>query len=505
MKKLLKIFFAIVLVLGFTNVDALSGTNTNTKGTITIDNAEVGKTYTAYQVLKLESFDQGKAYAYVINTNWETFVTTGEGKDYLEVNELGYVSWKASEEDSSVAAFAKAALNYANTVNNDSDETNNVTFTAKTASSSTVVFDELNLGYYLIDSSLGALCSLNTTDPTTTIKEKNSAPTVDKTVKENGTYGKTNDASIGDTVEFKTVITVGKGSQNYKLHDTMSTGLTLNDNSFVVTAKKADSTAVNTEGGYTVKETPDNKDTFTIEFTNTLVEAIGEKGTIEVTYTATLNSNAVISGEGNPNNTSLDYGDNHNTTSTPTKTYTYSFDVVKTKTSKEVLNGAEFNLLDVNNNIIKVVFVKEENGVKVYKVAEDKTVTSASIQAGVARIEGLDSGTYYLNETKIPDGYNRLAKNPSITINAANNHASTEYTCEAGELNEAKCVIDEENTVDATLSYVNGGLQVINYTGTELPSTGGAGTTLFITIGTLMVLGFGLLLTTKLRMSKISM
>ena len=470
------VFLQILLV---SNVNALSGTNENTKGTITIDNAVVGKTYNAYQILKLESFDEGEAYAYTINTNWEAFVTTGEGSNYLEVNDLGYVSWKGEKTDERVREFATAALNYANTVNKDSDENNDVEYTSKTATSEEVVFEELNLGYYLVDSSLGAICSLDTTDAVVTIKEKNSVPTVDKTVKENGTYGKQNDASIGDTVEFKTVITVGKGAQNYVLHDTMSTGLTLDETSFTVTAKKSDNTVVSTTGKYTIKETPDNGDTFTIVFVNELVEEIGANGTIEVTYSATLNSNAVIAGEGNINNTDLDYGDNHNTTSTPTKTFTYSFDIVKTKSSNEVLTGAEFNLLDVNNNIIKVVFVEEANGVKIYKVSEDQTVNGVSIEAGVARILGLDSGTYALNETVIPEGYNRLASNPTITLDSQNNHATV-----------------EDNM------YRNGGLQVINYTGAELPSTGGMGTTMFITIGSLMVIGFGILLVTKFRMSK---
>lgn len=481
MKKILKVFFVVAVLLNLIpifSVNALSGINESDVGKITIDNAVVGKTYNVYQILKLESFTKDEAYAYIVNDDWDEFVE-GDGSDYLEVSSLGYVSWKGENTDERVREFAKLALEYANTVNNDDDTGNDVDFISQVASSETVVFDNLNLGYYLVDSSLGALCSIDTTDNETTIKEKNSVPAVDKKVEENGTFGKENDANIGDIVNFKTTITVGKGSQNYVLRDTMSEGLTFDVDSVLVTSTKEDGTVVDTTDKYTINEKKTDTDTFTIEFSNALTESVGANGTITVTYSAILNENAVIGSEGNENNTSLDYGNNHNTESTPTKTYTYRFDIVKTKKSNEVLEGAGFELLDGSETPVKVVFVKNENGVNVYQVTKDENVTSDLIEAGIARIEGLDSGIYYLNETKIPDGYNKLGENPTITINKANNEAVIE-----------------------TNLYKEGGLQVINYTGSELPSTGGKGTTMFITTGSLMVMAFGTLLITKLRMFK---
>lgn len=475
MKKILKVFFAVALLLQLIpvfNVSALSGTNKDTLGKITIDNAVLGKTYTIYQILKLESFTKDEAYAYTVNTGWDEFVD-GSGSDYLEVSPLGYVTWKGENTDERVREFSKLALEYAKT---------NSIVPAKdpvVATSETVVFDELNLGYYVVDSSLGSVCSIDTTDNETTIKEKNSVPTVDKKVEENGTFGKRNDANIGDVVNFETTVTVGSGSQDYVLRDTMSEGLTFNESSVKVTARKKDGTAVETKDLYTINEKKKESDTFTVEFSNELTESVGLDGTIVVTYSATLNEKAVIAGNGNANNTSLDYGNNHNTTSTPTTTYTYRFDLVKTRKSNEVLEGAEFDLYDSKNNQVKVVFVKKENGVNVYRVTRDAQVTSVKIEAGIARIEGLDSDTYTLKETKIPDGYNKLVENPTIVINKANNDATIE-----------------------TNLYKEGGLQVINYTGSELPSTGGMGTTMFITIGLLMVMAFGTLLITKLRMSK---
>lgn len=487
MKKMLNALFALALLLvqivPMMTVNAVSGTYEDTKGTITIDNALDGKTYTIYQVLQLESFDEGNAYAYKVNPVWQDFVDSADIKDkFLSVNTEGYVSWVGEETDTRVAEFAQKALKWAqdNNISNNGQQT---------ASGTTVVFENLNLGYYLVDSSVGVLCSLDTTDNTTTIKEKNTIPAVDKTVKENGEYGKENDATIGDTVEFQTIITVGKGAQNYVLHDTMSNGLTLNKTSFEVTAVKADGTVVDTTGKYTVKETPDTGDTFTIVFDDTLVTEVGLDGKITVKYTALLNENAVIGSEGNLNDTSLTYGDDNEVESTPTKTYVYRFDIVKTKSDDTVLDGAQFELYKKvmvdgveNKTVIKVKFVETKDGVNIYRVLEDQTNgTGVAIEAGIARIEGLDSGTYYLSETVIPEGYNKLAQDPEITITS-----------------NSDAVVEADK-------YVEGGLQVINLTGNELPETGGMGTVLFLTIGSIMVLGFGVLLVTKLRMSKVSL
>lgn len=484
-KKVLVLALLLVQIIPTTIVNAATGRN-NDNGSITIKNAEVGKDYSVYEILKLESYDTDKkAFSYKIVSGWEDFIKTGDGAKYFTVDAQGYVTWKsgASTNDSTVKTLAKEALKYA--------ETKNITVTANTtATSKTVTFTGLNLGYYVVDSSLGSICGLTTTKPTAEVNEKNGVPDIKKEVKENSTgkFGQTNDASIGDTVEYNITITVGAGAQNYKLHDTLSAGLTLNDNSFVITAKDAngDSVTVNTTD-YEKLATPDRGDTFTIKFTNDLVERIGSNGTINVYYTAVLNENAVIAGNGNPNESSLDYGNRHNVEAIPTITYTYEFDLVKTTTSKAVLNGAKFKLYtkkDNTKNYVGLVKVKEENGINYYRPAKNGE-TAVEIEAGIARISGLDSNTYYLDETVIPEGFNKLATDPSIKLNNASNNAKVEF------VNDIK-------------TYTEGGVQVINYTGSELPSTGGMGTTMFVTIGSMLVLGFGLLLVTKLRMAKIA-
>ena len=495
MKKMLKSLFVLALLLVqivpalAVNAKDSGSILEGTKGKITIDNAIVGQTYKIYQILELESYSTGKAYSYkAASDEWATFIAT-DGKDYLKANTEGYVSWVGAETDARVAAFAKLALAYATKNGIEAIDSKQATTTEANVTVTSVTFDELELGYYLVDSSTGALCSLDTTDNEVKIEEKNTVPTVDKTVNENGQYGKENNATIGDTVEFKTEITVGKGAQSYVLHDTMSKGLTLNEDSFEITAKKSDGTVVTVEtSDYEIKATPDTGDTFTIVFADEFTTEVGVNGKITVTYTALLNDEAEIAVTPNTNNTNLTYGDNKRVESTPTKTYTYEFDIVKTTSDKTVLNGAEFELykkLIVENKevkqVIKVGFVETKDGVNIYRVLDDQNATGVAIAAGVARVEGLDAGTYYLSETKIPDGYNKLADDPKITL-TGNNTAKVE-----------------------TNKYVEGGLQVINLTGSELPHTGGMGTVLFIVIGSLMVLGFGVLLVTKLRMSKVAL
>ena len=217
-KKLFGLLFAFVFAL--VQVNAANGT-----GSITINKAVVDETYSIYRILDLETYDKGaNHYIYRANANFEAFITSTEGQKYLVAqnsNGTGatYYVWKTGAD---VVEFSKAALAWA--------KSNNVTpVDSKKATSTTVKFDNLPLGYYLVDTTTGSLLNLTTTSPDAVINEKNTVePKVDKDVKEDstGVYGKTNDATIGDKVEFKATITTGAGYTKYVLRDTMSAGLT---------------------------------------------------------------------------------------------------------------------------------------------------------------------------------------------------------------------------------------------------------------------------------------
>ena len=461
-KKLFGLLFAFVF--------ALVQVNAAGNGSITINKAVVNETYSIYRVLDLETYDKtNNHYIYRANADFKAFVESTEASAYLEAkNENGntYYVWKGDKTDTRVQAFAKLAFAYA--------EKNSVEPVASTkATSTTVEFKNLDLGYYLMSSTTAEkdtrLLSLTTTNPSAITREKNTlTPDVDKEVEEKGTYGKTNDASIGDTVNFKATITVGAGYTDYKLRDKMSAGLTFNANSVVV---KVNNTVVDSSN-YTVR-TDVSGYTFVIEFKNEYIVALPKNTVITVTYSAILNENAIVEGEGNPNVLDLAYGDT-NTPEKKTITYSYAFDVIKIDGKEQTqLTGAEFRLYDAKTggNEIKVVLVDATSNT--YRVARANE-TGVTIKAGKATILGLDAGTYYLEEVVAPTGYNKLTSRVEIIISKINN----------------------DKTFRRFITNVE------NYTGSQLPETGGIGTTLFLTLGSILVIGFGLLLVTKLRVYK---
>lgn len=323
-KKLFAALLAAALVLAMA-VPAFAETNA-TKGSIKIDHTVSGETYTIYRMFKLDSYNaESNTYSYTVEPAWETFFSTGAGSSYIDLDSNGHPTWKTGAD---AAAFAKAALTWA------ADK--KISGTKETATGDTVTFSDLGLGYYLVDSSLGALCGLNTTTPNVTIEEKNGQPTIEKKVKSHyDGWAEKNTAKIGDTVEFKIVVHVEAGAQSYKVADTMSDGLTFNSSSLKVTYKDAPATA---NSDYTL-EPGKNGTTFTLTFKDSYVaDKVGEA--IVVTYNATLNDKAVVTG--NKNKATLGYGTNK-TVESETTTYTYEFDLVKVDgATKKLLNGAEF-------------------------------------------------------------------------------------------------------------------------------------------------------------------
>lgn len=455
-KKLICMLF--MLVLSVVNVSAAE------KGTITINKAIVNESYNIYKVLDLETYDKvNNHYIYRAASGWETFLDGAT--DYLEArNENGdkYYVWKDGVDKSRAKEFAEKAYKYA--------KDNNITPTmTQKANSTSVKFDNLDLGYYLVDSSVGALLHLTTTNPTATVNEKNTLnPNVDKNVLENSTgeYGKENDDIIGSTINYKSTITTGAGYGSYVLYDKMDVGLTFNSNSVIV--KIGD--VVVDANNYVVKTNVTGY-TFVIEFNDEFILKQPKNTNIDVYYTATLNKDAIIEGDGNINETFLKYGNNITTDKKKTITYTYAFEIIKTNKEGVELTGAEFKLLDKNGNEIKVVLKEEVSNT--YRVATGNEI-GVNIKAGKATIEGLDKDSYKLKEVVSPEGYNKLTSPVEFSVNGKTN-----------------VTIIERTLVD-----------VINYTGSELPETGGIGTKLFITSGLSLVLICGLVLVTKLRLYK---
>ena len=490
-KKIAAIMLSVMMVLGMCSVVGAaetSGTSATVKGKITINDAVPKQRYTIYKILDLESYDAtNKHYAYKATSEWKSFLkgTDINGK-YVDVDKDDYVTWRT---DADVAEFAGKALVYAEK-NLRTNQGSKLCDDGK----STVVFENLDIGYYLVDSTTGTLCSINTTNNEVTIEEKNVAPTVEKMVQEDSTnsYDDSNTADIGDTVNFKTTITAQAGAQNYVLHDKMDAGLTFKGDVQIQWIKKSDNTTTSLTNGteYDVTttdlESTDPKCTFHVTFKPDFCDKLAKDDTIVITYSATLNENAVIAGAGNKNETWLKYGESNNleTAHKTTTTKTYEIPVFKYTKKNGIdkgLPGAIFTLSKSENggNPIKLVATETANTYRVAKEIEATGITKITEvktpDNGKFTIKGLDEGTYYLTETQQPAGYNKLSDPVKIVIK--------DGTITIGE---------STDTVDE--------VKVLNNTGSILPSTGGMGTTLFYIFGAILVIGSGVVLITKKRM-----
>ena len=485
MKKVKKLFAVLLVAVMMMTFSTTTFADDET-GSITIDNAIKDQTYTIYKILELESYNAAtNAYAYKVNDAWSGFFAKAEGDNpagaglaYVDIDAQGYVTWKKAAD---VAAFAKDAQKYA--------KDNGIVCQREAKANSdneNIKFENLELGYYLLDSSMGTLCSLDTTNPDVTIKEKNQAPENEKKVIENstGNIGSVNDAEIGQTVEFQSTIIAQAGAENYVFHDKMSAGLTFGS----VTDIKLNDNVVNAEN-YEVKTSDlESTDpcTFHVVFTQAFCDSLKADDKIVISYTAKVNEEAVVGSDGNKNESKLEYGESGKTTTTPpseTITYTWSFDVLKyaNENKADVLKDAKFVLLNKEKN--KVASIADGKFNKWTDIPEGENNSPQNYGTvlitgddGKIAISGLDAGTYYLKEVEAPKGYNKLAEEVKVVINPTENE-------------------------DGTLSLAQVTVEISNKSGDELPSTGGMGTNIFYVVGSILVIGAAILLITKKRMN----
>ena len=289
----------------------------------------------------------------------------------------------------------------------------------------------------------------------------------------------------------------GYDTYTYIVNDTMSAGLTFNNN-VAVTIDGA------TYGDFTVAQ---NDQSFTITFNNFINQKKNAGKDIVITYSATINEKALTTDK-ETNTVNLEYSNNPNDNTSKGKTpdksvYVYDFDIVIDKctgdeTNVKRLPGAEFVLYKTvdskklyyfyDNTEKKVNWIELADDAKVVAAIEANTITKVTTDSnGAATFQGLDSGTYYLHETAAPAGYNLLKEDVKVEITAT-----------YGD--------DGRITSSSATSTDNGQYQqtqkVKNKSGIQLPSTGGIGTTIFYVLGAVLVIGAGVLLVTRRRMNK---
>lgn len=491
MKKLMAALLAVAMVCAMAiPAFAAGGAGATTgEGKITIDNAVIGHTYKIYRILNLQYNETAKSFRYEKNDKWGAFVD--EQSDKLAVDANGVVTWKegvsAEKDGAPIKALAIAAGQYV--------KDQGTAFAAddfKVAASSTVIFDNLPLGWYLVVSDLtsDAICSIDTTAKQVTIKEKNGVPTVTKEVEyASGSWGQGNDGNVGDTVNFQTTINVTDGDPtNYVLHDQMSKGLTFNENSIAV---KVNDTLIT---NYTVEYTNTDKCTFEISFPNGTLHT---NDTVVVTYSAIINSDAVVGTDGNDNKTWLKYGETGETTHSNTKTYTWKFDILKyftdSNNEKQYLANVEFVLYRKNADD-KAEYAKFDSNNKLtgWTATESEAGKLKTNATSNVVVEGLDAGTYFLKEITTPVGFNSLTSDVEVLITSScNNLTNATYTVQYKMVNEENFEdTDEEEKV----------VPIENNRGTTLPGTGGIGTTIFYVVGGGLMVAAAILLITKKRM-----
>ena len=453
MKKFVTLLLAMVMIFSLAT--------TAFAANITVDGAKNDETYTAYKIFDVSINEGETAYAYTITASspWKTFIdafTYNEQDVFTLTPSANNPDVLVVTENIDVEYGADLAAYLAENIPASAEKK------VVVAADNEAKFTGLDAGYYFVDTTLGSLCSLFTTDSNAELKEKNTIPSLTKTQSDNA-------LQIGEDVTYTITVTDAKGTDAaITVHDVMEAGLTLKADSFEI---KVGDVAVAAEN-YTITTTGLTDDcTFEIELKADYVKSLAEGTQVVITYKATLDKDAEIAPETNDNTAWLTYSE-QTTEEVVVKLSTYEFDLDKVDKDGNALDGAKFKLYDAETagNVIKVVATETAGVYRVADATETGIEEMATDTNGELTVTGLDNKPYYLEETAAPAGYNKLTSRVAVDLSNGNK-------------------IDDA------------AIDVVNQAGTELPSTGGMGTTLFYVFGGLMMLAAVVLLVTKKRMA----
>lgn len=511
-KKLLSLVLVLVLALALAVPGFAAGSYT-----ITINDAAADHTYEAYQI-----FDGDYSGDKLVNIVWGSGVNSANLLDALKTDEtIG--------TDFSACTTAKDVAGVLDGKSNDSEFAQafaavvgaNLDTVARTSTpgEGSYVISGLDDGYYFVKQTNAEIENEAYTryiikvvgaDVNVTPKS-NSVPVGEKTTTIPGTETVVSATSynIGDDVPFTLTATLpatdtfnAYDSYDLTFHDTMSKGLAYKNDAKVYLNTVAVDNEITSYFDVTTGTAEGEKTTLTVADKNDNVKDIPNiKGSdkIIVTYTAELTEDAVVGSTGNLNELYLEYSNDPNvpgTGHTPDEEvyiYTFKMDGVKydgdNGTSAGLENAwftlqnsdGEYALVDNSGNVIGWQTAKPTHGDNI-----PGNIKSGANGAFV--VNGLAEGTYKLTETVAPVGYNLLADPITIVVDAE--YGATGVT--------SMTVTMDGESVDAAANGIFTPV-IANFSGTTLPSTGGMGTTIFYTLGGVLVVGAAILLVTKKR------
>lgn len=529
MKKLVTLLLSLVMLCAL----AMPAMADETTYSITINGAVAGHTYTAYQVFKGVYYSgnrqvEGKDAEYLSDVTWGDDVEGSDILNELKTNETLGNKFAAADSAEKVAYVLQTMTNKSAELDEFARVVGHHLKADKNSGSAVILADDttkkgtitgLSAGYYFVKDSdkiaEGEIATkfLVEVVGNANVTVKATAPTIEKKIV-NGDADNHTSANIGDQVEFELTAKVPDmanfDTYTFTISDTLSNGLTFDKKSVVVKIGEKELVA-NTD--YTLGNLDTSTNTFTVTFSKVQLAKYvvhGTGATIVVTYKATLNSNALITDK-ETNTAKLTYSNNPDGTGTGTGTtpdapvYIYDFDIDvykyddtdnkaeqgadKDKTKK--LAGAEFILYKevVENNETVKYYYRNGDAKKVEWVTKSDQATPQTTNAkGEASFQGIAAGSYFLEETKAPDGYNKLKDPVPVTITA-------KYD------GNGKLIETSANANTTTGGQHIQKVEVPNKAGAVLPSTGGIGTTIFYVLGSILALGAAVLLIAKKRMN----
>lgn len=542
MNKLLALVLAMVMVLGLATVASaatvtvngelienhsfkayqiFAGTETNTDNQLVDITWGSGINSTAFlTALQAETSD-----AFMHTVTGENGAETSENifKNCVEAVDVAEVLGKNNGSAALANAVAKIALD-----NKNGTGTPLSTGTTELPSGYYLIVDETQFGEGAENTVYNA--ALLQVTGNVSITQKTDRPSVEKKVLEDDKYNQDGgygtgyndvaDYNMGDAVPFHLIGSVPDMSRydtyNYIFHDTLSAGLTPPADSDVKVYLSADKTLDTNDTEVTSSfETTVSNQTITVSC-NDLKTIVGETGAkyVIVAYTATLNQNAEVGLDGNPNVVYLEYsnkpdqsgsGDTDNTGKTPEDkviVFTYELDTTKVDgADKTNLKDAEFVLSRGTGEDKE--YAKLDNASKVtgWTKNQSEATVLKSGDDGLFKVIGLDHGTYYLKETKAPEGYNLLKEEITVVITATTTNGQDWTNGQASSALTNLAVTADGTAGTGDTSTGIAGITVANNKGSTLPETGGIGTTIFYVLGGMLVVCAVVLMVSKKRMS----